>query len=247
MKKLLGWLIAACLLAACGDPDHGPELGAFEPIAKKETDEPFDLKAPSSKSPGAFTFTSSNTSVATIEGAKVTIKGVGESTITASQPRTGSYGPTSKSAILTVTAVACESGKTRVGGKCETIPTCTSPATLNTVSNKCIAPLSSAASVRSGGLDWMGVTHSDTWTNASAFCSGSVIENQSGWRLPTLAELSALYASKNFAGKSWMLENIWTSDQDSNAATAAHVTVHLGTGVTSFRANTAYAYVSCVR
>ena len=46
---------------------------------------PFTLTAPTSNSAGAFSYTSSNTSVATISGNTVTVKGVGSTTITATQ------------------------------------------------------------------------------------------------------------------------------------------------------------------
>lgn len=247
MKTLFGWLIAACLLAACGSPDEGPELGAFEPITKKETDEPFDLTAPSSKSPGAFSFTSSNQAVATVDGKRVTIRGVGETTITASQPRSGSFGPTHKSTTLTVSAVPCEAGQVRVGASCEAVPSCTSPATLNKVSNRCIAPATTGTPVSFGGLTWMSVTRSDTWAKADAFCRGSVIGNQEGWRLPTRAELAALYASGEMANRNWELGPTWAEEMATGLAAEGHVTVDLRNGDRIERGVDAGAYVACVR
>ena len=62
----------------------------------------FDLVDPSSNSTGAFTFTSSNASVATISGRTVTITGVGTTTITATQAASGDYLTESTSAALVV-------------------------------------------------------------------------------------------------------------------------------------------------
>ncbi|WP_396141566.1 Ig-like domain-containing protein, partial [Flavobacterium sp.] len=63
---------------------------------------PFTLTAPVSNSTGAFTYTSSNTSVATISGSTVTVVGVGSTTITATQAAAGSYNTGSVTASLTV-------------------------------------------------------------------------------------------------------------------------------------------------
>lgn len=65
-------------------------------------DAPFSLTDPISNSSGAFTYTSSNPSVATISGSTVTIVGVGTTTITATQVAVGSYDTGSVSATLTV-------------------------------------------------------------------------------------------------------------------------------------------------
>lgn len=58
--------------------------------------------SPTSDSPGAFTFTSSNTSVATISGSIVTIVANGTSTITATQASSGGYSSATATATLTV-------------------------------------------------------------------------------------------------------------------------------------------------
>ncbi|WP_296952979.1 hypothetical protein [uncultured Massilia sp.] len=227
MKVLFGWLFLACLLLGCGDPDQGPPLGDFPAITKTAGDAPFTLTAPSSRSPAAFTFTSSNPAVATIEGATVTIRGAGTSTITAAQSSHGSYGPTSTSTTLTVTGA----------------PACTAPATA--VNGACVAPASSAASFPSGGLIWYGVTRTDTWTNADAFCKTSIIDSVAGWRQPTAAELGALRGAGAAAGRGWTLGATWASD-GAAAGQEGHAVVDLASGATAARADTATAYVSCV-
>ena len=80
-----------------------PTIGALTVPGKVIGDAAFDLSAPSSNSAGAFTYTSSNTGVATILGSTVTIVGVGTSTITAAQATSGSYDAGSVTATLTVT------------------------------------------------------------------------------------------------------------------------------------------------
>ncbi|QJE02005.1 DUF1566 domain-containing protein [Massilia forsythiae] len=250
-------MAVSCLAAACSTGE-GPPLGDFPAIEKIATDQPFTLTAPGSRSPAAFTYTSSNAAVATIDGATVTIKGVGTSTITASQERIGSYGPTAKSTTLTVTLtpVACPAGQARVNGSCQAVPACVSPAKLDQARNQCIAPGSSGdtVTVLSTGLTWRGVTDADTWTNARDFFTGSVIDSVGGWRLPTQAELSDLYVSGAFAGHKWALGNTWTSTPGTTGQASSHVVVALdaaSTGEriasTAQRLDTLGAYVSCVR
>jgi hypothetical protein len=64
-----------------------PTIGAlsFPPSPITVGDAPFELVDPVSDSPGAFTYTSSNTAVATITGATVFIVGAGTTKITANQ------------------------------------------------------------------------------------------------------------------------------------------------------------------
>jgi len=79
-----------------------PALGAFSITTKNLGTAPFPLTPPTSPSTGAFTFTSSDTNVATIAGRIVTIKGAGTATITAIQAAQGNYGTNSKSTDFTV-------------------------------------------------------------------------------------------------------------------------------------------------
>jgi hypothetical protein len=80
-----------------------PTFGAFSVPSKTIGAAPFTLTAPTSNSTGTFSYTSSNTNVATISGSTVTIIGAGTSVITATQAAAGSYGPGNTTANLVVT------------------------------------------------------------------------------------------------------------------------------------------------
>jgi surface protein len=77
----------------------------FQIPVKKVGDKPFLVQA-NSDSNGAFTYTSSNLSVATTSGATVSIVGAGTTTITATQAAAGDFNEGSVTALLTVVAVA---------------------------------------------------------------------------------------------------------------------------------------------
>ncbi|WP_395062746.1 MopE-related protein, partial [Flavobacterium sp.] len=81
-----------------------PVITGFTVPAKVFGDAPFMLTAPTSNSAGAFTYTSSNLSVATISGSTVTVTGIGTSTITAVQAADGSFDAGSTTASLVVSA-----------------------------------------------------------------------------------------------------------------------------------------------
>jgi hypothetical protein len=252
MKRILGWLmVMMCLVglvAACSDPDQGPPLGPFAAITKTETDVPFDITPPSSKSPAGFSYTSSNLSVATISGSTVTIKGPGTSTITASQGSVGGWGPTSATTTLTVTAVACaNTTDVRVNGVCTPVQTCIPPA-VRANTTQCVPPTSSAALVRTSTLAYSGVSFSLNWTNAAAYCASTTIENATGdWRLPTTAELKVLQASGAITGQGWAVGYTWSSDMGVASNEATHVAVDRASGATVERPDAAGAYVTCVR
>lgn len=218
-------LLLTMFLTACGGSD-GPTLGSFPAIAKNEGDAAFTLTAPSSKGPGAFTFTSSNPEVATITDKTVTIVGPGTSTITANQAASGSYNASSTSAVLTVTARACIAPATRQN-------------------NTCTAPVTSATNVTFGGRTWMPVTFLATWANANSFCETTTINGARGWRLPAEIELTDLYASGTMAGHGWTLSRTWTST--AGALPAQRKTVRLENGTVNDDAETDSLYVACVK
>jgi hypothetical protein len=79
-------------------------LSNFSMPAKIKTDIPFSITPPTSNRTGAFTYTSSNTAIATISGTTVSILGnLGSSTITATQGTTPIYNAQAITAVLTVT------------------------------------------------------------------------------------------------------------------------------------------------
>jgi len=80
-----------------------PTIGVFNVPSKIMGSAPFQIIPPTSNSGGAFSYTSSNTAVATISGSTVTVVGVGTSTITATQASFGTFASGSTTATFTVT------------------------------------------------------------------------------------------------------------------------------------------------
>ena len=79
-------------------------ISNFASISKYYFDGTHTITPPNSDSSGAFTYTSSNTNVATISGTTVTIVGAGTATITATQAADSTYSSASITANLTVTS-----------------------------------------------------------------------------------------------------------------------------------------------
>ena len=79
-----------------------PTFGTFANMDKMVSDGSFSITPPTSNSAGAFSYASSNTNVATISGNTVTIKGLGTTTITATQAANGGYASGTITATLTV-------------------------------------------------------------------------------------------------------------------------------------------------
>lgn len=86
-------------------PDPSPTITGFDDLTKTFYDASFTLQTPASNSTGAFTYTSSNPSVATISGNVVTITGAGSTTIIATQAADGTYSSGTITATLTVNSV----------------------------------------------------------------------------------------------------------------------------------------------
>lgn len=81
-----------------------PTIGAFNVPSKMMGSAPFQITAPTSNSGGSFSYSSSNTSVATISGSTVSVAGVGTSTITVTQAAFGTFASGTATATFTVTA-----------------------------------------------------------------------------------------------------------------------------------------------
>ncbi|RAR72939.1 Ig-like domain-containing protein, partial [Flavobacterium aciduliphilum] len=84
-----------------------PALSNFTIPNKNTSDSDFSITAPTSTSPGSFTYSSSNTDVATIiSGNMIHIVGAGTTTITATQAASGNYLSGSITASLVVSQLA---------------------------------------------------------------------------------------------------------------------------------------------
>ena len=82
-----------------------PVIGTFGNITlMKDSVAYVAMIAPTSTSPGAWTFSSSNTAVATVSGSSLTPVGLGTSVITATQAHSGNFGSIKTSMTLTVQA-----------------------------------------------------------------------------------------------------------------------------------------------
>jgi len=79
-----------------------PTLGSFTISARTYSPNAFTLTAPSSNSDGGFTYSSSNTSIASISGTQVTMLDSGSVTITATQAATSNYLSGTTTATLTI-------------------------------------------------------------------------------------------------------------------------------------------------
>jgi hypothetical protein len=232
----------AVLLTSCGG-GGSVTLGEFPAMTKSEGDAPFVLIAPTSASPAAFVFTSSDPTVATISGKTVTVLLAGTTTITAAQPSMGSYNPTSTSAVLTVQPRVCTAPQVRVNGTC--MEPCVAPATLQ--NNVCVAPASAGSFVVEGSVTWMPATFIATWDNAKSFCNNTKINGLTGWRLPTEFELTELYASGLMNGQGWTLNKTWSANLSGSADAGTRLAVNLVTGASAADSTANMAYVTCVR
>lgn len=115
-------------------------------------------------------------------------------------------------------------------------------ATLQSVAVATSAVPLPAGYVVQGGLIWMPATFSDTWANSNAYCTNTYINGQIGWRLPTLAELTALSSSGAMNGQGWILSATWSSTIQSGSYCGFNLNGG-GTGC----GNAYNFYVTCVR
>ena len=83
-------------------PPGTPLITGFSIANETIGDPAFTITAPTSNSPGAFSYTSSNQSVATVSGNTITIVGIGSTTITATQAASGSFLGTSVTTVFNV-------------------------------------------------------------------------------------------------------------------------------------------------
>lgn len=99
--------------------------------------------------------------------------------------------------------------------------------------------VTSGGYVYQGGLTWMPVTTTPAkYINASPACINL------GWRMPTLAELTALYNSDAAVGQGWNLWSTLSSTQGSGPG--LHSALNLSNGSIGDVPDTSSAYATCV-
>jgi hypothetical protein len=98
--------------------------------------------------------------------------------------------------------------------------------------------------VSQGGLTWMPVSFEKNWSDANSYCSNTAINGQTGWRLPTKEELSALYNSGAMKDQGWALSYTWSSTPGGSGG-HSYVTLGNGSGVSYGDPND--NYVTCVQ
>ena len=172
-----------------------PTLSNFTVPAKNYGATPFDLTAPTSNSSGAFTYTSSNTDVATISGITVTIVGGGSSTITATQADSGIYGSGTIIATLVVSPIASSLSNFTIATKYFGQPTFTITAP-TTNSNGVITYTSSNTAVAT--ISGTTVTILSVGTSTITATLGSTANYTSGSVVTTLTVNS--YENANLTG-----------------------------------------------
>ena len=167
-----------------------PTFGAFTVPTKVLGAAAFNLVAPTSNSTGAFTYTSSNTNVATIIGSTVTIRGAGTSVITATQAAAGSFGSGNTTASFVVTGPAA--------------PLTAAPNPPTRVSTDVIS-LFSGAYTNITGINWF------PYWGQNAFCEDTTIAGNLTHKYPNLnyhgVELSDVIDA---SGMTKLHVDIWT-------------------------------------
>jgi hypothetical protein len=96
--------------------------------------------------------------------------------------------------------------------------------------------------VTQGGLTWSpNNASSGNWGSANTYCAGT-INGQTGWRLPTQAELVALYGSGALTGSGWTLNSTWSS----TVSPLGHYAVNVSNGNSLNSNDNANRPVTCV-
>jgi len=100
------------IITSCGSkksdptPPSIPTISGFTISKKQIGDADFTITPPISNSTGAFTYSSSNNAVAQVTGNKISVKGVGLATITATQAASSNYSVGTTAALFEVSGKA---------------------------------------------------------------------------------------------------------------------------------------------
>jgi hypothetical protein len=229
-----------------------PTITGFTVPVKTFGDSAFTIATPSSNSTGAFTYTSSNTAVATIAGNVVTIVGGGTSTISAIQASTTSF------TTATVTATLTVNGKTTVLSGFSVAAKTFGDAAFNLVnptsnsngaftytsSNTAVATIvGSTVTIVGGGTSTISAVQASTNNYLTATITSSLIVSQG---TPTITNFSAI--TKEFGDASFNITApttnstgafTYTSSNPAVATIAGNVVTIVGIGTTTITASQA--------
>ncbi|TDK27162.1 autotransporter domain-containing protein [Luteimonas aestuarii] len=229
-----------------------PTLSGFPNLTRTFGDADFILVAPTSDSAGAFTYTSSDPSVATVSGNVVTITGAGNATITATQAADGSYASTQITAILSVeTAVPALSGfanLTRTYGDVAfalTAPTSNSAGAFTyTSSDPSVATISGdVVTITGAGTTTITAIQAADGNYASAQTTAQLAVGVATPTLSGFANLTRTYGDAAFALTPPMSESAgaftYTSSDPAVATISGDVVTITGAGTTTITATQA--------
>ena len=224
-------------------------LANFLVPVKTVGDAAFSLVAPTTKSDGAFTYTSSNTAVATIDANTITIVGPGSSTISATQASTPNFASAIISALFTVnripTVLSGFSAVTKIFGDASfnlVPPTSNSDGAITyTSSNTAVATIvGSTVSVVGAGTSTITASQANTSVYASATVSATLTVSQattvlSGFSVPAKiigeANFNIVPPTTNSNGAI-----TYTSSNPSVATVSANTITLVGLGITTITA-----------
>lgn len=102
MKKYIYLFLALFTVISCKKDEGKIPVLSFVVNARNAGSSPFTITAPVSESDGSFTYSSSNPAVASVSGNTITVAGVGQTTITATQAASGSFSSATVSATFEV-------------------------------------------------------------------------------------------------------------------------------------------------
>jgi len=229
-----------------------PTITGFSPITKTFGDASFNLVTPTSNSTGAFTYTSSNTAVATIAGNVVTIVGGGTSTFSAIQASTSSFTTATVTATFTVnratTVLSGFSTITKTFGDASfnlVNPTTNSNGAFTyTSSNTAVATIvGSTVTIVGAGTATISAVQASTNNYLTATITSSLIVSQA---TPTITNFAAV--TKEFGDASFNIVNpttnstgtfTYTSSNTAVATVAGNVVTIVGLGTTTITASQA--------
>ena len=224
-------------------------LANFLVPVKTVGDAAFSLVAPTTKSDGAFTYTSSNTAVATIDANTITIVGPGSSTITATQASTPNFASAMISALFTVnrvpTVLSGFSAVTKIFGDASfnlVPPTSNSDGAITyTSSNTAVATIvGSTVSVVGAGSTTITASQASTSVYGSATVSATLTVSQattvlSGFSVPAKiigeANFNIVPPTTNSNGAI-----TYTSSNPSVATVSGNTITLVGLGITTITA-----------